>query len=296
MPQSTTIPPFYSLVFCFRDLPVLVNQAPDGLPASHRVEDICRDAQVPCLVDVRNLPPERSMRSLLRPVPRLQDIVTTIWPDANHMQKVLAAGGLLDEVAALPHVLFYAPRFSVPALQEVEKRIARKEALGPSGLVGDLRQWPDELPGPTELLHHPAQEVIAFHEARLQADPRLATLQYDRRAFTAAANTVNGDVKPGLEFHYHEEDGLVWAYYQGAGVDLGMLVAVKDAHGRLRMAYHHVSDTDQLRAGNCFSYAEILPDGHLRMHEFWRWTSGDGSAGESQLLEKAGVTIERRVS
>jgi hypothetical protein len=245
----------------FRDLPVLVNQIPESLPVSHLVEERCRQANIPCLVDTRNLPPERSMRSLLRPVPRLQDVVTTVWPSAASLREVLGADSLLEPIAALPHVLFFAPRFGVPTLAQVEKRLARKEALGPSIMLGDLGNWPAEPPGPIESLAHPAREQMDVHEQRLQADPRLAALQYDRRVFTAAANTANGDVKPGLQFHYHQQDGLVWAYYEGPGIDLGMLVAVQDAHGRLRMAYRHLSDTDAFRSGDCFSYPEILPDG-----------------------------------
>ncbi|MCW5964797.1 MAG: hypothetical protein KIT83_12215 [Bryobacterales bacterium] len=301
MPETQPVPTYYSLALCFRDHPVLVNQAPDELPLSHRVEDRCREENVTCLVDVRNLPPDRSMRSLFRPVPRMQDVVTTVWPDGETLRRVLGGAHgdretLLPELQEVPHVLYWVPRFSVPALADVEKRIARREALGTSALLGDLARWPEPPSGPFHTWDHPASEAMAHHEARLRADARLAELQYDRRVFTAAANTANGDVRPGLEFDYHEEAGLVWAFYEGSGVELGMLVAVKDEHGRLRMAYQHLTDTDQVRAGHCFSYPEILPDGYLRMHEYWRWSSGDGSAGESQLQEKQGVTIERRVS
>jgi hypothetical protein len=37
--------------------------------------------------------------------------------------------------------------------------------------------------------------------------------------------------------------------------------------------------------GTCISTPEILPDGRLRLHESWRWTSGDGSSGESAIEE-----------
>lgn len=296
-------PPFYSLALCFRDLPVLVNQPPERLPLSHRVEDRCLDANITCLVDVRNLPPERSVRSLLRPVPRLQDLVTTVWPDEVTLRRVLggdetgeAGDRLLDEMAALPHVLYWVPRPSIPAVSHVEKRLAHREVLGGGGLLGNLNAFPDPLPTPELELPHSAEAQIRQHEERLRTDPRLATLQYDRRVFTSLQNTANGDVKPGLEFQYHEEDGLVWASYEGDGVELGMLVAVKDAHGRLRMAYQHINDIDQRRTGLCFSYPEIQPDGYLKMHEFWKWTSGDRTEGHSILQEKQGVTIERRVS
>jgi hypothetical protein len=296
------------LALCLQDLPIPVNQAPERLPLSHQVEARCRAANLTCLVDTLNLPPERSMRSLLRPVPRIQDVVTTVWPDEQTLRRVLGStagntsqNDLCEALVALPHALFWVPRYSIPTLKDAEKRIARKLAMGHGAVVGDLHHTPPSLPLPPEHLAHPAEQQMAIHEERLQANPVLAALQYDRRAFESAENTANGDVQPGLEFHYHEHaasdgSGLVWAFYEGTGVELGMLVAIKDASGRLRMSYQHVSDTDLLRTGHCFSYPEIAADGTLRMHEFWRWTSGDLSAGQSLLREKPGVTIERRVS
>jgi hypothetical protein len=298
----------WALALCFRDQPIPVNQAPEKLPLSHQVEWRCRAANVTCLVDTLNLRPERSMRSLLRPVPRIQDVVTTVWPDEECLRRVLGKSGeaeeggeLLGGLNALPHALFWVPRYSIPTLKDAEKRIARKEAMGPGSIVGDLGHVPPLVALPPENLQHPAADLISRHEQRLQAEPRLGRLQYDRRAFESVENTANGDVQPGLEFHYHEYvasdgSGLVWAFYEGAGVELGMLVALKESAGRLRMSYQHLSDTDLLRTGHCFSYPEIGDDGTLRMHEFWRWTAGDLSAGQSLLREKPGVTIERRVS
>jgi len=37
--------------------------------------------------------------------------------------------------------------------------------------------------------------------------------------------------------------------------------------------------------GICTSTPEILPDGKIRLHEKWRWTSGDLSEGESVIEE-----------
>jgi len=38
--------------------------------------------------------------------------------------------------------------------------------------------------------------------------------------------------------------------------------------------------------GVCRTTPEQLPDGRLRLHETWHWTSGDGSAGSSVLEER----------
>ena len=37
--------------------------------------------------------------------------------------------------------------------------------------------------------------------------------------------------------------------------------------------------------GECRSQLEVLPDGRYRLHEKWRWTSGDSSSGESVVEE-----------
>jgi hypothetical protein len=51
------------------------------------------------------------------------------------------------------------------------------------------------------------------------------------------------------------------------------------------MRYHPVNDAGELMTGRCRSTPELLPDGRLRLHERWQWTSGDGSEGESVVEE-----------
>ncbi len=58
-----------------------------------------------------------------------------------------------------------------------------------------------------------------------------------------------------------------------------------DAEGRLDMRYQHVTTRGELRTGVCRSEPEALANGRLRVHERWKWTSGDGSEGESVLEE-----------
>jgi hypothetical protein len=107
---------------------------------------------------------------------------------------------------------------------------------------------------------------------------------YDGRRFRSVANTANGEVGARTVFAYHQEGDAVWATYRG-GVALGTLVATVDGDGRLDMRYGHVNDAGELMTGVCTSTPETLPDGRLRLHESWRWTSGDGSSGTSVLEE-----------
>jgi hypothetical protein len=51
--------------------------------------------------------------------------------------------------------------------------------------------------------------------------------------------------------------------------------------------YQHVNTSGELMTGQCKSTPEVLPDGRLRLHESWRWTSGDMSEGRSVVEEVA---------
>ncbi|MCH5689438.1 hypothetical protein LWM68_37470 [Niabella sp. W65] len=46
-----------------------------------------------------------------------------------------------------------------------------------------------------------------------------------------------------------------------------------------------MNDKGELMTGTCSSVPEILPDGKIRLHETWQWTSGDQSAGTSIIEE-----------
>jgi hypothetical protein len=51
------------------------------------------------------------------------------------------------------------------------------------------------------------------------------------------------------------------------------------------MRYHHINVEGEMMTGICKSRPETLPNGKIRLHEKWRWTSGDFSEGESVLEE-----------
>jgi hypothetical protein len=52
------------------------------------------------------------------------------------------------------------------------------------------------------------------------------------------------------------------------------------------MRYHQVNDNGELMTGTCQSAPEILPNGKIRLHERWDWTSGDKSKGRSIIEEQ----------
>ena len=110
-------------------------------------------------------------------------------------------------------------------------------------------------------------------------------ISYDGRRFRAVTNSAAGEVSAETIFHYHENDKIVWAEYSGGGIERGMLLATRSDDGSLDMRYQHVNARGELMTGICRSRLEILPDGRYRMHEMWKWTCGDGSAGESVVEE-----------
>ena len=52
------------------------------------------------------------------------------------------------------------------------------------------------------------------------------------------------------------------------------------------MRYHQVNTKNELMTGTCFSKPEIAANGKVRLHESWKWTSGDQSNGTSILEEQ----------
>ncbi len=110
-------------------------------------------------------------------------------------------------------------------------------------------------------------------------------VNYDNRRFTSIANTADGEVNAETIFHYHQQGQLVWAEYRGGAIVFGTLIAKVDEIGCLEMRYQHLNTAGELMTGRCHSTPEMLPDGRLRLHERWQWTSGDGSAGASIVEE-----------
>lgn len=111
---------------------------------------------------------------------------------------------------------------------------------------------------------------------------------YNNKTFAPVTNTANGQVSSQTRFHYHQDGNIVWAEYAGGSVAKGSLVAVVTEGNCLDMRYQHVDTRGELMTGRCSSRPEVLDDGRIRVHETWRWTSGDLSEGTSVLEEVRG--------
>jgi hypothetical protein len=110
-------------------------------------------------------------------------------------------------------------------------------------------------------------------------------INYDGKVFRPVQNTENGETDAETIFQYRQNGAIVTAEYQGGNIVYGHLVALVDSEGKLDMRYHQVNRAGELMTGVCRSTPEILPDGKIRLHERWRWTSGDLSEGSSLVEE-----------
>ncbi len=107
----------------------------------------------------------------------------------------------------------------------------------------------------------------------------------DGKRFRSVSNTPNGEVGAETVFTYHQSGNIVTAEYSGGSIVVGHLLAVMSDDGVLTMRYHHVNQSGELMVGECVSTPEVLRDGRLKFHERWRWLSGDGSEGCSEIEE-----------
>lgn len=112
-----------------------------------------------------------------------------------------------------------------------------------------------------------------------------ASVSYEGRRFRSVENSGTGEVGPETVFAYRQSGDVVSATYEGGGVRSGVLIAKVDSEGNLDARYAHVNASGGLMTGECRTTPEVLPDGRLRLHEEWRWTSGDGSSGRSVVEE-----------
>jgi hypothetical protein len=102
----------------------------------------------------------------------------------------------------------------------------------------------------------------------------------DGRWFVDVSPVRAGDVGAGTRFGYHQDDdGTVWARYEGGDVRLGFLVGTRRGD-ELGFRYSHVTAGGETASGHCTSRVEALADGRLRLHETWAWDSkpGDGTS------------------
>jgi hypothetical protein len=105
----------------------------------------------------------------------------------------------------------------------------------------------------------------------------------DGRVFRVAAMGAAGEASEATHFEYHEQDGLVWARYEGGAVRLGFLVGIREGDS-LDFRYSQLNEDGETSNGHCSTTISTLPDGRLRLDEEWTWESRPG-AGASAVEE-----------
>jgi hypothetical protein len=108
---------------------------------------------------------------------------------------------------------------------------------------------------------------------RLQA----AEVSLDGRIFRGAGEKAEaGEASTATVFEYHEDDGMIWARYEGGVVRLGFLIGTRDGD-RLEFRYSQLNVKGETSNGQCATTISILPDGRIRLDEDWSWESKPGS-------------------
>ncbi len=110
-------------------------------------------------------------------------------------------------------------------------------------------------------------------------------INYHNKIFRPIQNTANGETSGDTLFHYKQVGNILTSAYAGGSIVQGHLIGLVDEEGNIEMRYHQVNKQGKLMTGICTSRPEKLPNGKIRLHESWEWTSGDKSKGTSIIEE-----------
>lgn len=110
-------------------------------------------------------------------------------------------------------------------------------------------------------------------------------INYNGRVFIPVTNSDNGEVSSDTIFTYKQKGNIVTSKYSGKNIMNGHLMGLVNIGGEIDIRYHQVNKDGNLMTGICKSKPEIMNNGKIRLHEKWKWTSGDKSEGESIIEE-----------
>jgi hypothetical protein len=111
-------------------------------------------------------------------------------------------------------------------------------------------------------------------------------IHYNNKIFRPVSNTENGETSEETLFEYKQEGNILTSDYSGGKIIKGHLIGLVDEYGVIEMRYHQINENRELMTGICTSTPEVLPNGKIRLHEKWQWTSGDRSNGSSVIEEQ----------
>ena len=110
-------------------------------------------------------------------------------------------------------------------------------------------------------------------------------IHFGGRLFRPVKTSDNSQTNSETIFKYDQRGSLITATYSGGEIQFGQLIGMMRQSGLLDFRYHHITIDNQLRTGIGISEPELLAGNKVRLHESWKWTSGDQSSGKSTLEE-----------
>jgi hypothetical protein len=110
-------------------------------------------------------------------------------------------------------------------------------------------------------------------------------MNYNGKQFKPVSVSENGEVSERVIFSYVQKGSILSCSYSGGSIAKGHLIGLVDEDGNIDMRYHQVLDDGSLQTGICQSTPELMANGKIRLHETWKWTSGDFSEGTSIIEE-----------
>jgi len=111
-------------------------------------------------------------------------------------------------------------------------------------------------------------------------------INYNDKIFRPIVNSENGGTSNETIFIYKLTGNILMTEYSGGKTKSGHLIGLVDENGNIDMLYHQVNNEGEIMTGICKSIPEILKNGKIRLHESWKWTSGDKSKGNSVIEEQ----------
>ncbi|MFP4845929.1 n-acetylglutamate synthase [Winogradskyella sp. PE311] len=111
-------------------------------------------------------------------------------------------------------------------------------------------------------------------------------MNYDGKIFKPIQTTKNSETTNDTVFRYKQGGNILTSEYFGGSIKKGQLIGIVSEDGTIEIRYQQVNFNNELMTGVCISKPEFLPNGKIRLHEKWKWTSGDHSEGESLLEEQ----------
>lgn len=110
-------------------------------------------------------------------------------------------------------------------------------------------------------------------------------MNYNNKKFKPISSSENSEVNSETIFIYKQVANILTSNYNGGDIVKGHLIGLVDEDGTINMRYHQINKNGDLMTGICVSKPEIMPNGKIRLHETWQWTSGNKSKGQSVLEE-----------